>query len=159
MDLNERVNVEYALSQSSDFVTISRIELARLKRLAKNGIIETIKNAIDYQWQLEINYNDTEKRFINPHCYFYNSKNENLLSGFQVKGFSESGNIKNSWKNFKIDLITDCKISMPVIEFEIEKTFNPDYKGYGLSKWFVTSNGIKASYNNTYDICNNNLNE
>ena len=158
MDLNERVNVEYALSQSSDFVTISRIELARLKRLAKNGIIETIKNAIDYQWQLEINYNDTEKRVINPHCYFYNSKNENLLSAFQVKGFSESGNISNAWKNFKIDLITDCKISMPVIEFEIEKTFNPDYKGYGLSKWFVTSNGIKASYN-TYDICNNNLNE
>ena len=159
MDLNERVNVENALSQSSDFVTISRIELARLKRLAKNGIIEMIKQAIDYQWQLEINYNDTEKRVINPHCYFYNSKNENLLSGFQVKGFSESGNIENAWKNFKIDLITDCKISMPVVEFEIEKTFNPNYKGYGLSKWFVTSNGIKASYNNTYDICNNNLNE
>ncbi len=158
MDLNERVNVEYALSQSSDFVTISRIELARLKRLAKNGIIETIKNAIDYQWQLEINYNDTEKRFINPHCYFYNSKNENLLSAFQVKGFSESGNISNAWKNFKIDLITDCKISMPVIEFKIEKTFNPNYKGYGLRNWYVSKEGIKANYN-TYDICNNNLNE
>jgi len=158
MDLNERVNVEYALSQSNDFVTISRIELARLKRLAKNGIIETIKNAIDYQWQLEIKYNDKAMRIINPHCYFYNNKNENLLSAFQVKGFSESGNISN-WKNFKIDLITDCKISMPVVEFTIEKTFNPDYKGYGLNKWFVTSNGIKASYNNTYDICNNNLNE
>ena len=35
MDLNERVNVEYALSQSSDFVTISRVEYARLQRLAK----------------------------------------------------------------------------------------------------------------------------
>ena len=158
MDLNERVNVENALSQSSDFVTISRIEYARLKRLAKNGIIETIKQAIDYQWQLEINYNDTEKRVINPHCYFYNSKNENLLSGFQVKGFSESGNISNAWKNFKIDLITDCKISMPVIEFEIEKTFNPNYKGYGLRNWYVSKEGIKANYN-TYDICNNNLNE
>ncbi len=158
MDLNERVNVEYALSQSSDFVTISRIELARLKRLAKNGIIETIKNAIDYQWQLEINYNDTEIRIVNPHCYFYNNKNENLLSGFQVKGFSESGNISNAWKNFKIDLITDCKISMPVIEFEIEKTFNPNYKGYGLRNWQVSKEGIKANYN-TYDICNNNLNE
>ena len=120
MDLNERVNVENALSQSSDFVTISRVEYARLQRLTKNGIIETIKNAIDYQWQLEINYNDTEIRIVNPHCYFYNNKNENLLSGFQVKGFSESGNISNAWKNFKIDLITDCKISVPVIEFKIE---------------------------------------
>jgi len=158
MDLNERVNVENALSQSSDFVTISKVEYARLQRLTKNGIIETIKNAIDYQWQLEINYNDTEIRIVNPHCYFYNNKNENLLSGFQVKGFSESGNISNAWKNFKIDLITDCKISMPVIEFKIEKTFNPNYKGYGLRNWYVSKEGIKANYN-TYDICNNNLNE
>ena len=133
-------------------------EYSRLKRLAKSGIIEMIKTAIDYQWQLEINYNDTEIRIVNPHCYFYNSKNENLLSGFQVRGFSESGNISNAWKNFKIDLITDCKISMPVIEFKIEKTFNPNYKGYGLRNWHVSKEGIKANYN-TYDICNNNLNE
>ena len=137
----------YRGRNESDFVTISKIEYARLQRLTKNGIIEMIKNAIDYQWQLEINYNDTEIRIVNPHCYFYNNKNENLLSGFQVKGFSESGNISNAWKNFKIDLITDCKISMPVIEFEIEKTFNPNYKGYGLRNWHVSKDGIKANYN------------
>tara|TARA_B100000315_G_C14496889_1_gene550446 strand:+ start:191 stop:631 length:441 start_codon:yes stop_codon:yes gene_type:complete len=126
---------------------IAYTEYARLKRLAKNGIIEMIKTAIDYKWQLEINYNDTEKRFINPHCYFYNSKNENLLSGFQVKGFSESGNILNAWKTFKIEKITDCKISTPIVEFEIQSEFNPDYSGYGLSKWFVTESGIKVIYN------------
>ena len=126
---------------------IAYSEYARLKRLAKNGIIEMIKTAIDYKWQLEINYNDTEKRIINPHCYFYNSKNENLLSGFQVKGFSESGNILNAWKTFKIEKITDCKISTPIVEFTIEKTFNPNYESYGLSKWYVTESGIKAIYN------------
>ena len=126
---------------------IAYTEYARLKRLAKNGIIEMIKTAIDYKWQLEINYNDTEKRIINPHCYFYNSKNENLLSGFQVKGFSESGNILNAWKTFKIEKITDCKISIPIVEFTIEKTFNPIYESYGTCKWFVTESGIKAIYN------------
>ena len=136
MDLND-----------SDFVKISKKELKRLQRLTKNGIIEMIKQAIDYQWQLEINYNDTEMRIVNPHCYFYNSKKENLLSGFQVKGFSESGNILNAWKNFKIEKISDCKISMPVVEFTIEKTFNPNYKGYGNTNLIVTKEGMKATDN------------
>ena len=126
---------------------IAYTEYARLKRLAKNGIIEMIKQAIDYQWQLEINYNDTEIRIVNPHCYFFNSKSKNFLSGFQIKGFSKSENVSNSWKTFAIEKITDCKISTPIVEFEIEKTFNPDYKGYGLSKWYVTESGIKAIYN------------
>ena len=126
---------------------IAYSEYARLKRLAKNGIIEMIKTAIDYQWQLEINYNDTEIRIVNPHCYFFNSKSKNFLSGFQIKGFSKSENVSNSWKTFAIEKITDCKISTPIVEFEIEKTFNPDYKGYGLSKWYVTESGIKAIYN------------
>ena len=122
-------------------------EYARLKRLAKNGIIEMIKTAIDYKWQLEINYNNNEVRIVNPHCYFFNSKSKNFLSGFQIKGFSKSENVSNSWKTFAIEKITDCKISTPIVEFTIEKTFNPNYKGYGNTNVIVTKEGMKATDN------------
>ena len=145
--LDEQIQDAFCNSNESDFVTISKIEYARLQRLTKNGIIEMIKNAIDYQWQLEINYNDTEVRIVNPHCYFFNSKSKNFLSGFQIKGFSESGNVSNSWKTFAIEKITDCQIKIPIVEFTIESSFNPEWKGYGNSNLIVTESGFKQTDN------------
>ena len=147
MDLNERVNVEYALSQSSDFVTISRIELARLKRLTKKAIEKTIKQAMEYHWLIEVNYQNEGVRIVKPHAYFWNENTlKNYLNCFQMAGYTESGKLF-SWKTFAIEKITDCQIKIPIVEFTIESSFNPEWKGYGNTNLIVTEEGMKATDN------------
>ena len=131
----------------SDYVKISRVELARLQRLTKKAIEKTIKQAMEYHWLIEVNYQNEGIRIVKPHAYFWNENTlKNYLNCFQMAGYTESGKLF-SWKTFAIEKITDCQIKIPIVEFTIESSFNPEWKGYGNTNLIVTESGFKQTDN------------
>ena len=136
--------IEYVMV---DGLKISKTELKRLQRLAKKGIEKTIKQAIEYHWILEVNYQNEGIRIVKPHAYFWNENTfKNYLNCFQMAGFTESGKLF-SWKTFAIEKITDCNIKIPIVEFTLESSFNPEWKGYGNTNLIVTESGFKQTDN------------
>ena len=49
-------------------------------------------------------YYDGGTRDVEPHCHGFGTKGQELLSGYQVSGFSRSGE-RFGWKMFRIDEI------------------------------------------------------
>ncbi len=145
--LDEQIQDAFCNSNESDFVTISRVELARLQRLTKKAIEKTIKQSLEYHWLIEVNYQNEGMRIVKPHAYFWNENTlKNYLNCFQMAGYTESGKLF-SWKTFAIEKITDCQIKIPIVEFTIESSFNPEWKGYGNTNVIVTKEGMKATDN------------
>ena len=77
--LDEQIQDAFCNSNESDFVTISRVELARLQRLTKKAIEKTIKQSLEYHWLIEVNYQNEGIRIVKPHAYFWN---ENTLKNY-----------------------------------------------------------------------------
>ena len=136
--------IEYVMV---DGLKISKTELERLQRLTKKAIEKTIKQAMEYHWLIEVNYQNEGVRIVKPHAYFWNENTlKNYLNCFQMAGYTESGKLF-SWKTFAIEKITDCQIKIPIVEFTIESSFNPEWKGYGNTNLIVTESGFKQTDN------------
>jgi hypothetical protein len=134
-------------SKKIEYVKISKTELERLQRLTKKAIEKTIKQAMEYHWLIEVNYQNEGVRIVKPHAYFWNENTlKNYLNCFQMGGFTESGKLF-SWKTFAIEKITDCNIKIPIVEFTLETSFNPEWKGYGNTNLIVTESGFKQTDN------------
>ena len=134
-------------SKKIEYVKISKTELERLQRLTKKAIEKTIKQAMEYHWLIEVNYQNEGVRIVKPHAYFWNENTlKNYLNCFQMGGYTESGKLF-SWKTFAIEKITDCQIKIPIVEFTIESSFNPEWKGYGNTNLIVTESGFKQTDN------------
>ena len=134
-------------SKKIEYVKISKTELERLQRLTKKAIEKTIKQAMEYHWLIEVNYQNEGVRIVKPHAYFWNENTlKNYLNCFQMAGYTESGKLF-SWKTFAIEKITDCQIKIPIVEFTIESSFNPEWKGYGNTNLIVTESGFKQTDN------------
>lgn len=86
-----------------------------------------IKLAIHTKYPIEFDYKKEGKREGNPHCLYWNNKNEFMVDMFQTCGHSETG--KQGWKQFKIDNITDLVVIKKMV-FETHRQFHPESPRY-----------------------------
>ena len=66
---------------------------------------ETICQAIRETRLLQFYY-DGETRVVEPHQLAYNQKGDLALSAYWVRGYSESGDVSNRWREYLVDEVS-----------------------------------------------------
>lgn len=94
-------------------------------------ILKLLAKAVKEKQCAAVRYRDQRQiRVIEPHCIYTNERDEMVVDGYQVRGYSSGGRPPPFWRPLRLKKITALSILKETFETRWAEGFDPNKKKY-----------------------------